>query len=108
MDYVYLFACGLLWSKCGDLGAGWELIAGLQSYDPNLRQLSLEMLARRPSGSQELLRQAFDFGALLPEDGWQAFHFMAARLLAEQEYGRVVMDHRRKSNEFAIRTGSNR
>ncbi len=108
MNCIYLFACGLLWSKYEDLRAGWELIGGLQSYDPTLRQLSLEMLVRRPSGSRQLLREALDFGALLPEDGWQAFHVMADRLLAEEEIGRTVVDDRRQSNEFAIRTGSNR
>lgn len=107
MDHVFLFACGLLWSKCGDVRAGWELIGGLQSFDPTLRQLSLDMLARRPAHSMQLLSEALDFGVLLPEDGWQALHVMAHRRQPEND-SRTATNYRRQFHELALRATSHR
>lgn len=107
MDHFYLLACGMLFSKWGDMRAGWELIAGLQSYDPDLRQLSMEMLARRPSISQLLLRDAIDFGVLLPQDAWQVFHTLATSFASTPPAAPQV-EHRRYVHEFPIRAASHR
>ena len=107
MDHVYLFTCGMLFCKCGDVRAGWELIAGLQSYDPDLRQLSMEMLARRPSISQQLLRDAIDFGVLLPQDAWQVFHTFATSFASTPPAAPQV-GHRRQVHEFPVRLASHR
>lgn len=108
MDHAYAFLCGLLWSKVGDLRAGWELIAGLQSYDPDLRQLSFEMLARRPEGARQLLRDAVDFGVLLPEDGWQGFHTLAKFSDVSGRSPAGEIGQGRQNNEFPVRLGSDR
>ncbi len=108
MDDVYLLACGLLWEVDGDLRAGWELISRLQSYDPTQRQLSREMLSRRPAGVPQLLREALEFGTLPPEDVWQVFHFLAQRAEGETGRARSILNYRRECNEFAIRTATDR
>ena len=108
MNPIYLLVCGHFWSKHGDLRAGWELISGLQSYNPEIRQLSIEMLARRPSGSLRLVREALNFGALLPEEGWQALHALANSSLRLTPSPRAEMEYKRERNEFSIWIGSDR
>jgi len=107
MDHLYLLTCGMLFSKYGDVRAAWELISGLQSYDPDLRQLSMEMLARRPSITQLLLRDAIDFGVLLPQDAWPVFHSLAISLASTPPAAPQV-EHRRHIYEFPIRAASHR
>ena len=107
MNRSYIFACGMLFNKCGDVRAGWELIAGLQSYDPELRQLSTKMLACRPSISKQLLRDAIDFGVLLPQDAFPVFHALATSFASSPSAAPQV-EHRRHIDEFAIRVESHR
>jgi len=108
MNPIYLFACGYFWSKYGDLRAGSELISGLQSYSPEIRHLSLEMLARRPSASLQLVREALDFGSLLPEDGWQVSHALADSSLRLTPSPHLEMEYKREKHEFSIWIGSDR
>jgi hypothetical protein len=107
MDHLYVFACGILWSKCGDMHAGWELIAVLQSYDPDLRDLSMEMLSCRRAPAQQLLREAIDYGVLLPEDGWRAFHALATSS-ASPSPAVPRVDNWRQLYELAIRPTGDR
>ena len=102
MDHFYLLACGMLFSKYGDLRAGWELIAGLQSYDPDMRKLSMAMLARRPAISEQLLHDAIDFGLLLPQDAFPVFHALATSF-ASSPPAAPQAGHRRQVHEFTLR-----
>ena len=34
MDFNYMLACGIVWSKTADPDAGWELVEALSSPDP--------------------------------------------------------------------------
>jgi len=101
MDHLYILDCGMLWSKYGDMHAGWELIAVLQSYDPDLRDLSVELLSVRRALAQRLLRDAIDSGALVPEDGWRAFHALATSP-ASTSSAVPQVDNRRQPHELAI------
>ncbi len=45
LDPLYLFGCGLLWSKAANSGAGWELVRCLRSSRQNA-QIAAALLAR--------------------------------------------------------------
>jgi hypothetical protein len=106
MNPIYLFVCGFFWSKYGDMRAGWELIAGLQAYDPEIRQLSIAMLARHPAGLSRLIGEALEFGVLLPEDGWRALHGSGNSSLRRTSSPLVEMDVKREKHEFSVWIGS--
>jgi|SRR5581483_93209 len=105
MNPLYLFVCGYFWRKYSDMLAGWELIAGLQEYDPKIRDLSMEMLARHPGGSLRLIALALESGALLPEDGWQALHRVADSSLRRTSPPLVELDFKRENHEFSVWIG---
>ena len=107
MDHFHILVCGMLFSRYGDLCAGRGLIAGLQSYDPDLRKLSMEMLAWRPSISQQLIRDAIEFGVLLPQDAFPVFHSLATSSAANPPAAQRV-ENRRHVDEFPIRVTSHR
>ena len=59
IDPLYLVACALLWHKCADAGAGWELIRGIKSAEPGARiatallaeTKNLQLRIREPRGA---------------------------------------------------------
>ena len=52
-DFNYMLACGIVWSKTADPGAGWELVEALASPDPELRQFAREMLIHRRDNAMD-------------------------------------------------------
>jgi hypothetical protein len=67
MDLDYLLVCGIIWRETGDCVAGWELINGLNSRDPRLRQVAKESLVECGKPSMNLLESAFATGIVTPE-----------------------------------------
>ena len=67
MDFNYMLACGIVWSKTADPDAGWELVEALASPDPELRQFARDMLIHRRDNAMALLEGAVGAGVLTPE-----------------------------------------
>lgn len=64
MDILYLTSCGVTWCNTEDLDAGWELIEGLHSANPELKILAEWMLIRAGAPSLGLVEQALGLGLL--------------------------------------------
>jgi hypothetical protein len=64
MDPIYLLACGIVWRKTGDEGAGRELIVALSDHDVNIRFLSERLLVAAGPVSLRLLESAVASGEL--------------------------------------------
>ena len=67
MDLDYLWVCGLIWRNTSDAVAGAELINGLASRDPHIRQLAKEILMASGQAAMNLLESAFADGRITPE-----------------------------------------
>jgi hypothetical protein len=67
MDPDYMLACGIVWSKTADPYAGSELVEGLASPDPELRQFAWKMLLHRRDKAMAILEGAVGTGVLTPE-----------------------------------------
>jgi hypothetical protein len=80
MDHEDLFECGVLWRNTADSEAGWELIRGLQSFDPGLRSVAKVLLVENGRRSMQLLEDALAAGSLSPYIAGQCM----AEILREQ------------------------
>ena len=67
MDVDYMLACGIVWQKTADPVAGWELIEGLASQDPHVRQLVQTILVDCGEPSMNLLESAIATGTVSPD-----------------------------------------
>ena len=67
MDFKYMLACGIVWSKTADPDAGWELVEALASPDPELRRFAWKMLLHRRDKAMAILDSAVGTGVLTPE-----------------------------------------
>ena len=68
MDSIDLIACGILWRKTEDPDAGWELIEGLHSPDPELSTVAESMLVQAGWPSVGLVERALELGLLRPSE----------------------------------------
>ena len=66
MNADYMLACGIVWRKTADPVAGWELIEGLDSPDPHVRQLAQTILVECGEPSMNLLESAIATGTPKP------------------------------------------
>jgi hypothetical protein len=64
MDVDYMLVCGLIWQKTADRVAGWELIKGLNSRDPHLREVAKTILVECGEPAMSLIESAFAFGSV--------------------------------------------
>jgi HEAT repeat protein len=62
MNRDYMLACGILWHKACDPEAGWELIEGLNSSDPEVRSIARRLLLENGDESMRLLECALATG----------------------------------------------
>jgi hypothetical protein len=62
-----LLACGVLWRKMADPEAGWDLVDGLKSRDPEVRVLAHTLLVEGGDSSMELLESALALGIVDPD-----------------------------------------
>lgn len=46
MDSNYVFLCGVMWCRFGQLEAGGELMRAVGSADPDVKALALAMLSK--------------------------------------------------------------
>lgn len=67
MDVEYMLACGIIWRKTADPVAGWELIEGLESKDPCIRQIAKTILVECGEPSMDLLESAVAAGSVNPD-----------------------------------------
>lgn len=64
MEVDYMLACGIIWRKTADPLAGWELIEGLESKDPCIRQIAKTILVKCGEPSMYLLESAVAAGSV--------------------------------------------
>ena len=67
MTTDHIFACGVVWLKTADLEAGWDLVEGLESKDPQLRLLAQSLLVESGESSMGLLESALAAGVVNPK-----------------------------------------
>jgi hypothetical protein len=67
MNADYMLACGIVWRKTADPEAGWDLLAGLESTDLELRLLAQTFLVESGESSMGLLESALAAGILDPK-----------------------------------------
>jgi hypothetical protein len=67
MNVDYMLACGIVWRKTADPEAGWDLIDGLKSRDPEVRLLAQALLIESGEISMGLLESALAVGIVEPD-----------------------------------------
>jgi hypothetical protein len=67
MEAAYMLACGVVWRKTADPEAGWDLVDGLKSSDPEVRLLAQTFLVESGESSMGLLESALALGIVDPE-----------------------------------------
>jgi hypothetical protein len=67
MEAVYMLACGVVWRKTADPEAGWDLVDGLKSRDPEVRVLAQPLLVENGESSMGLLESALAVGIVDPD-----------------------------------------
>jgi len=58
MDIIYVFVCGVVWSKYGEQGAGQELLRTVDSGDGEMKALAEAMFEKGPRRLQSLEKRA--------------------------------------------------
>lgn len=67
MNTDSLLACGVVWRKTADPEAGWDLVDGLKSIDPEVRVLAHTLLVESGDSSMALLESALAVGIVDPD-----------------------------------------
>lgn len=67
MNTDCLLACGVVWRKTADPEAGWDLVDGLKSRDPEVRMLAHTLLVESGDSSMALLESALAVGIVDPD-----------------------------------------
>jgi hypothetical protein len=67
MNADYMLACGIVWRKTADPEAGWDLVDGLTSRDPEVRLLARTLLVESGGSSMRLLESALAGGIVDPD-----------------------------------------
>ena len=63
----YMLACGVVWRRTADPEAGWDLVDGLKSRDPEVRVLAQTFLVESGESSMGLLESALAAGNRRPD-----------------------------------------
>jgi hypothetical protein len=63
----YMLACGVVWRRTADPEAGWDLVGGLTSRDPEVRLLAQTLLVESGESSMGLLESALAAGIVDPD-----------------------------------------
>jgi hypothetical protein len=64
MNTDYVLACGVVWRRTADPEAGWDLVDGLKSRDPEVRVLAQTLLVESGENSMGLLESALAMGVI--------------------------------------------
>lgn len=67
MNVDHMLACGIVWRKTADPEAGWDLVDGLKSRNPEVRLLAQTFLIERGESSMRLLESALAVGIVEPD-----------------------------------------
>ena len=67
MNTDYMLACGVVWRRTADPEAGWDLVDGLKSKDPEVRLLAQTFLIESGESSMGLLESALAVGIVDPD-----------------------------------------
>jgi len=67
MNTDYMLACSIVWRRTGDPEAGWDLVDGLKSGDPEVSVLAQTFLVENGESSMGLLESALAMGIIDPE-----------------------------------------
>jgi len=67
MNADHVLACGVVWGKTADPEAGWDLVDGLKSRDPEVRLLAQTLLVESGESSLGLLESALAVGIVEPD-----------------------------------------
>jgi hypothetical protein len=67
MNTDYMLACGVVWRRTADPEAGWDLVDGLKSRDPEVRVLAQTLLIESGESSMGLLESALAVGIVDPD-----------------------------------------
>ncbi len=67
MNTDYMLACGVVWRRTADPEAGWDLVDGLKSRDPEVRVLAQTLLVESGESSMGLLESALAVGIVDPD-----------------------------------------
>ena len=67
MNTDYMLACGVVWRRTADPEAGWDLVDGLKSSDPEVRVLAQTLLIESGESSMGLLESALAVGIVDPD-----------------------------------------
>ena len=66
MNTDYVLTCGVVWRRTADPEAGWDLVDGLKSRDPEVRVLAQTLLVESGENSMGLLESALEVGIVDP------------------------------------------
>ena len=97
MNTDYMLACGVVWRRTGDPEAGWDLVDGLRSRDPEVRLLAQTLLIESGESSMGLLESALAVGVVDPDVAGPCI----AEILRAQQAKQVI---RRPKNEHCAGT----
>lgn len=94
MNTDYMLACGVVWRRTADPEAGWDLVDGLKSRDPEVRVLAQTLLVESGESSMGLLESALAAGVVDPDVAGPCMAEILRIRHAKQMTRRRVSEHR--------------
>jgi hypothetical protein len=93
MNTDYVLACGVVWRRTSDPEAGWDLVDGLKSRDPDIRVLAQTLLIQSGESSMGLLESALAVGIIDTDVAGPCMAEILRIQQAKQFIGRPVNEH---------------
>jgi len=93
MNADYMLACGVVWRKTADPEAGWDLVDGLKSRDPEVRLLAQTFLVESGESSMGLLESALALGIVDPDVAGPCMAEILRSRHAKPVTGERINDH---------------
>ena len=93
MEAAYMLACGVVWRKTADPEAGWDLVDGLKSRDPEIRVLAETFLVDSGESSMGLLESALALGVVDADIAGPCIAEIFRRRLAKPVTGQGIHEH---------------
>ena len=93
MNTEYMLACGVVWRRTADPEAGWGLVDGLKSQDPEVRMLAQTLLSEGGENAMGLLESALAVGIVDPDVAGPCMAEILRTKRANQFIRRPVNEH---------------